>query len=133
MRQNDKMYFSTTNVKNYLWQISCPNLSRAVLTTFALSLLIFFISRIVNKVPLRNDNGAGMGRATPTPFSSRLYIYFPILVLNLGRGELVSPMPVYKRADNPIPVLNVFSRIMLLQNMGLWNFNKRYLGYHIHI
>ena len=67
----------------------------------------------------RDGNGAGMGRATPTPFLSRLYIFFLIPVPNLGWGELVSPMPVYKKVDNPILVSNVFSGIMLLENTGL--------------
>ena len=68
----------------------------------------------------------------PLPHFRPGYIFFfPFPSPNPGRGELVSPMPIYKRADNHIPVPNVFSGIMLLQNMSLWNFNKRYLGYHI--
>ena len=34
---------------------------------------------------------------------------FPIPVPNPRRGRLISPIPVYKRVDNTIPVLKVFS------------------------
>ena len=84
----------------------------------------------------KDGNGVGMRRTTPIPFSSPLYNFFSIPIPNLGQGELSSPMPIYKRANNSIPVPNMFSGIMFLQNMflqnmGLWNFNKHYLGSHI--
>ena len=60
------------------------------------------------KIVNMDDNGVGMGQTTLIPFPSWLYIFFPIPVPNPGRGELVSPMPIYKRADNLIPVPNVF-------------------------
>ena len=61
---------------------------------------------------IRDDNRVGMGWATPTPFPSQLYIFFLIPIPNPGRGELVSLIPIYKRADNLIPVPNVFPGIM---------------------
>ena len=47
----------------------------------------------------------------PLPHSRPNYInLFPIPIPNPGWGGLMSPIPVYKRVDNPIPVPNVFSR-----------------------
>ena len=48
---------------------------------------------------------------SPLPHSRPNYInLFPIPIPNPGWGGLVSPIPVYKKVDNPIPIPNVFSR-----------------------
>ena len=51
----------------------------------------------------RDGNGAGMGRATPTPFQSRLYIFFPSPSQTWGGASWCPLCPFTKELIIPSP------------------------------